>query len=324
APPGRHGARRLDHRHRPRRRPRRRARRLRGHPRRARRRGVHPHGRAPGALCRRLRRWGHARPAPDREPLTMRPARRVLRLARRYWAVTATLLVGLLGIVLAFAGAGAGVAWLFSGYALAIALWQGVGMVRQLLRREFGLDVLAVTAIIATILVGEYVASLLVVLMLTGGEALEDYAERRAKRELDALLARAPQRARVQRDGAFLDVPVDEVAVGELVLVRPSEVVPVDGVLVSPATTVDESSLTGESIPVEKVAGDALLSGSVNGVEAVELRATAVAADSQYQQIVALVAAASASQAPVVRLADRFAVPFTVFSLALAGVAWLV
>ena len=252
----------------------------------------------------------------------MRPARRVLRLARRYWAVTATLLVGLLGIVLALAGAG--VAWLFSGYALAIALWQGVGMVRQLLRREFGLDVLAVTAIIATILVGEYVASLLVVLMLTGGEALEDYAERRAKRELDALLARAPQRARVQRDGAFLDVPVDEVAVGELVLVRPSEVVPVDGVLVSPATTVDESSLTGESIPVEKVAGDALLSGSVNGVEAVELRATAVAADSQYQQIVALVAAASASQAPVVRLADRFAVPFTVFSLALAGVAWLV
>src|SRR5690606_22423032 len=184
--------RRLDHRHRPRRRPRRRARRLRGHPRRARRRGVHPHGRAPGALCRRLRRWGHARPAPDREPLTMRPARRVLRLARRYWAVTATLLVGLLGIVLALAGAG--VAWLFSGYALAIALWQGVGMVRQLLRREFGLDVLAVTAIIATILVGEYVASLLVVLMLTGGEALEDYAERRAKRELDALLARAPQR----------------------------------------------------------------------------------------------------------------------------------
>lgn len=254
----------------------------------------------------------------------MRPAHRILRLARRYWAVTATLLVGLLGIVLALAGVGESVAWLFSGYALAIALWQGVGMVRQLLRREFGLDVLAVTAIIATVLVGEYLASLLVVLMLTGGEALEDYAERRAKRELDALLARAPQRARVQRDGAFLDVPVDEVAVGELVLVRPSEVVPVDGVLVSPATTVDESSLTGESIPVEKVAGDALLSGSVNGVEAVELRATAVAADSQYQQIVALVAAASASQAPVVRLADRFAVPFTVFSLALAGVAWLV
>jgi heavy metal translocating P-type ATPase len=250
--------------------------------------------------------------------------RRLLRLARRYWAVTATLVVGALGIVLALAGAGTLVPWIFGGYALAIAAWQAVGMVRQLLRREFGLDVLAITAIIATVLVGEFIAALLVVLMLTGGEALEDYANRRAKRELDALLARAPQRARVQRDGGFADVAVDEVVVGDVVLIRPSEVVPVDGVLLSPTTTVDESSLTGESIPVEKVAGDTLLSGSVNGVQAVELRASATASASQYQQIVALVAAASESRAPVVRLADRYAVPFTAFSLALAAVAWLV
>lgn len=249
---------------------------------------------------------------------------RLLRLARRYWAVTATLVVGALGIVLALAGAGALVPWIFGGYALAIAAWQAVGMVRQLLRREFGLDVLAITAIIATVLVGEFIAALVVVLMLTGGEALEDYANRRAKRELDALLARAPQRARVQRDGGFADVSVDEVVVGDVVLIRPSEVVPVDGVLLSPTTTVDESSLTGESIPVEKVAGDTLLSGSVNGVQAVELRASATASASQYQQIVALVAAASESRAPVVRLADRYAVPFTAFSLALAAVAWLV
>ncbi|GMA92850.1 heavy metal translocating P-type ATPase [Homoserinibacter gongjuensis] len=250
--------------------------------------------------------------------------RRLLRLARRYWAVSATLVVGALGIVLALAGAGALVPWIFGGYALAIAAWQAVGMVRQLLRREFGLDVLAITAIIATVLVGEFIAALVVVLMLTGGEALEDYANRRAKRELDALLARAPQRARVQRDGGFADVAVDEVVVGDVVLIRPSEVVPVDGVLLSPTTTVDESSLTGESIPVEKVAGDTLLSGSVNGVQAVELRASATASASQYQQIVALVAAASESRAPVVRLADRYAVPFTAFSLALAAVAWLV
>jgi cation transport ATPase len=250
--------------------------------------------------------------------------RRLLRLARRYWAVTATLVVGALGIVLALAGAGALVPWIFGGYALAIAAWQAVGMVRQLLRREFGLDVLAITAIIATVLVGEFIAALVVVLMLTGGEALEDYANRRAKRELDALLARAPQRARVQRDGGFADVSVDEVVVGDVVLIRPSEVVPVDGVLLSPATIVDESSLTGESVPVEKIAGDTLLSGSVNGVQAVELRASATASASQYQQIVALVAAASESRAPVVRLADRYAVPFTAFSLALAAVAWLV
>lgn len=252
----------------------------------------------------------------------MAVVRSILRLGRRYWAVALTLGVGLVGILLALGGAGWLVAWLFSGYALAIAAWQAVGMVRQLLRRHFGLDVLAVTAIVATVVVGEYIAALLVVLMLTGGEALEDYANRRAKHELDALLARAPQRAHIMRDGDIHDVPVDEVAVGDMLLVRPAEVVPVDGVLLSPHAGVDESSLTGESIPVEKTVGDPMLSGAVNGAEAVQLRATARAADSQYQQIVALVAEASQSRAPVVRLADRFAVPFTGFSLLVAGVAW--
>src|SRR5690606_28506115 len=232
--------------------------------------------------------------------------------------------VGLLGITLALAGAGWLVQPIFSVYALAIAAWQAVGMLRQLLRREFGLDVLAITAIVATVLVGEFVAALVVVLMLTGGEALEDYANRRAKRELDALLARAPQQAHVARDGSYVDVPVDEVEVGDVLLVRPAELVPVDGVLLSPHAAVDESSLTGESIPVEKVAGDALLSGSVNGADAVELRATSPASASQYQRIVALVAEAAESRAPVVRLADRYAVPFTALSLVIGGAAWLV
>jgi len=250
--------------------------------------------------------------------------RRVIRLARRAWPVTLTLAVGLAGIVLALAGAGVAVRPLFSVYALAIALWQAVGMVRSLLRREFGLDVLAITAIVATVLVGEFVAALVVVLMLTGGEALEDYANRRAKRELDALLARAPQRAHLARGDGYLDVPVDEVAVDDVLLVRPAELVPVDGELLSAHTTVDESSLTGESIPVEKAAGDALLSGSVNGPDAVEIRATALASASQYQRIVALVAEAAGSRAPVVRLADRYAVPFTALSLLIGAVAWIV
>ena len=249
---------------------------------------------------------------------------RLLRLARRYLAVTLTLAVAALGGVLALAGAGFVVPYLFSGYALIIAAWQFFGMVRSILRGHFGLDILAVTAIIATVLVGEYIAALVVVLMLTGGEALEDYAERRAKRDLDALLARAPQTARLVRDGNFVDVPVAEVAVGDVLLVRPSELVPVDGVLLSEATSMDQSSLTGESIPVDKVEGDELLSGSVNGNAAVEMQATAVAADSQYQRIAALVAQAAASKAPVVRLADRYAVPFTVFSIALGAAAWAI
>ncbi|GLI28061.1 cobalt ABC transporter ATP-binding protein [Agromyces rhizosphaerae] len=249
---------------------------------------------------------------------------RGIRLVRRYPVVALTLAIGLAGIVLALAGQGWLVAWIFSVYALGVAAWQAVGMLRDLLRGHWGLDVLAVTAIVATVLVGEYVAALIVVLMLTGGEALEDYAGRRAKRELDALLTRAPQHAhRVEGDG-FADVPVEEVRPGDVLLVRPSEIVPVDGELRSSEASVDESSITGESVPVDKRTGDGLLSGSVNGPAAIEIAATARAAESQYQQIVALVAEAAASRAPVVRLADRYAVPFTVLSLLLAGVAWWV
>ncbi len=247
---------------------------------------------------------------------------RLLKLARRYWVVTLTLAIGLLGIILWFAGAEPAVQWIFSGYALAIAAWQAVGMVRDILRGHWGLDVLAVTAIVATVLVSEYVAALIVVLMLAGGEALEDYASRRAKRELDALLDRAPQLAHRIEGDEIVDVRADEVRPGDVLLVRPSEIVPVDATLHSRDASFDESSITGESVPVEKRSGEGVLSGSVNGSVAIEVVATAAAADSQYQQIVALVAEAAESKAPVVRLADRYAVPFTVFSLALAGVAW--
>lgn len=246
----------------------------------------------------------------------------LLKLARRYWAVSLTLAMGLVGILLALAGRGEAVPWLFGAYALGIAAWQAVGMVRDLLRGHWGLDILAITAIVATVFVGEYIAALIVVLMLTGGEALEDYANRRAKRELDALLTRAPQTAHRVEGDRLVDIRAHEVLPGDVLIVRPSEIVPVDGVLSSVEMVADESSITGESIPVEKHAGDTVLSGSVNGQVAVEIVATAAAADSQYQQIVALVAGAAESKAPVVRLADRYAVPFTVFSLLLAGVAW--
>jgi heavy metal translocating P-type ATPase len=247
---------------------------------------------------------------------------RALGLARRYWLVTLTLVVGVVGVLFAAAGVGWLVQWLFSGYSLAVAARQATRMVKSMLHGEFGLDVLAVTAIIATVAVGEYVAALIVVLMLTGGAALEDYAVRRANRELDALLARAPQLAHVAVEQGYRDVPVGEVRVDDVLLVRPSEVIPVDGVLLSAETTVDQSSITGESLPVEKRAGDELLSGAVNGPEAVEIRAFQPAAASQYQQIVTLVAEAAASKAPVARLADRYAVPFTVFALGLGALAW--
>jgi heavy metal translocating P-type ATPase len=251
-----------------------------------------------------------------------RQPQKLLVLVRRYWGVSLTIAVGTLGAVLGLTGAGAAVQWIFSIYALGMAAWQAIGMVRELLRGRWGLDVLAVTAIVATVVVGEYIAALLVVLMLTGGEALEDFANHRAKRELDSLLTRAPQLAHRIDGHSIVEMRVEDVQPGDVLLVRPSEVIPVDATLRSDAAAVDQASLTGESVPVEKHSGDELLSGSVNGQVAIEIIATATAADSQYQQIVALVAGAASSKAPVVRLADRYAVPFTAFSLALAGLAW--
>src|SRR5690606_11285378 len=153
---------------------------------------------------------------------------------------------------------------------------------------------------------------------------LEHYAAQRATRELDALLARAPQRAHRIDGDSVVDVPADEVRPGDVLLVRPGEVVPVDATLRSAQASIDQSSLTGESLTVDKRAGDEVLSGSGNGPSAIEVVATASAADSQYQKIIALVREAEASKAPIVRLADRYAVPFTLFSLALAGLAWAV
>lgn len=247
------------------------------------------------------------------------------RNARRYPLVAVTLVVALAGGVLAAIGAGAAATWLFAGWAAIVVVIQGVDMVRDALRGHWGLDVLAITAIIATLLVGEHVASLIIVLMLTGGEALEDYAAGRARRELTALLERAPQLAHREAAGADLeDVPASAVRVGDVLLLRPSEIVPVDAELLSPHAVVDESTLTGESLPVELREGDRLLSGSVNAEAAVRIRATATAADSQYQGIVRLVERAAESKAPVVRLADRYAVPFTAVALLIAGIAWAV
>ncbi|MDH6237930.1 heavy metal translocating P-type ATPase [Cryobacterium sp. CG_9.6] len=248
----------------------------------------------------------------------------ILASSRRYPLVIATVVVGVLGAALWWGGAAQSVQWLFSAFGLVVAGISLAGMIRKLRHGAVGLDLLAIMAILATIAVGEYVATLIIVLMLSGGAALEDYAAGRATRELNALLERAPQIAHrlssIEADVA--DIPATEVVVNDLLLVRPAEIVPVDGVLQSAEASFDESSLTGESLPVERHAGESVLSGSVNGQEAITLRATANAADSQYQRIIALVEEAAGSKAPVVRLADRYAVPFTVLSLGLAGVAW--
>ncbi|MDN6331385.1 MAG: cadmium-translocating P-type ATPase, partial [Micrococcaceae bacterium] len=166
-------------------------------------------------------------------------------------------------------------------------------------------------------------AALVICLMLTGGEGLEDAAQYRSRRELTGLLDRVPRTAQlVAPDGTVSETPLEDVAAGDIVLLRPSTVVPVDGTLLEGSADFDESAVTGESLPVTRAAGEPVPSGAVNGTVAVSLRATATAADSQYARIVALVQQAAESRAPLVRLADRYAVPFTLFAYLVGGLAW--
>src|SRR5690625_570852 len=207
------------------------------------------------------------------------------------------------------------------GIVVAVTAWH---MAKDLLAGHWGLDILAVVAMVATLLVGEYIAGLIIALMLTGGEALEDWAAHRASRELDTLLNRAPAFAqRIDPHTSQVhSVAVDDITVGDLLVVRSSEVIPVDGTLVSERAVIDESSVTGEPLPVTHSPGDSVLSGTVNSTETFTLRAEATAEDSHYASIVRLVQEAVESRAPMVRLADRYAVPFTVVSLLIAGLAW--
>lgn len=251
------------------------------------------------------------------------------RFAKRYPFVFTTLVVGAIVLGLWLAPLPEVARIVGTTYVVVFVAWTAWGMLKDILAGHFGLDILAVVAMVATLAVGEYGAALIVVLMLSGGEALEDYAASRARSELSALMERTPQTAHLitnpgARSPEFEDVPAVDVEVGNELLVRPGEVVPVDATLISANGSFDESSITGESLPVQRIAGEEVLSGSINGETAVVMRAVRAAADSQYQQIVSLVKEAEEQKAPAVRVADRFALPFTALSLAIAGTAWAI
>lgn len=189
---------------------------------------------------------------------------------------------------------------------------------------KYGIDILAATAIVTSLLLHEYWAAIIIVIMLTGGEALEKYAEHRARAELDALLTRAPQQAHVIRSRKTVDVKVSDVHVGDTLEIRPGELVPVDAIILEGKASFDEASLTGESLPQPKGKDETILSGSINLDGLVTVKALHSAADSQYQQIIKLVRSAAASQSPFVRLADRFSIPFTLAAFAIAIGVWVV
>lgn len=197
-------------------------------------------------------------------------------------------------------------------------------MLFSFLRRHFGVDLIAAVGIISSLLIQEYLAGAVILLMLSGGEFLENFALRRAQKELTALMARAPKIAHRKTDGGLLDIPVDQVEVGEQLVVKPGEVIPVDGLVVRGSSSVDESSLTGESLPVQKGPHARVLSGSVNTDQVLEITATHRSQDSKYQQIIQLVREAEQHKAKFVRLADRYSVFFTVMAFSLAAIAWLI
>ena len=198
-----------------------------------------------------------------------------------------------------------------------------IRLVISLYRRHFGVDLIAMVAIAASLALGEYLAGVVIALMLSGGEALEDYALFRAREELTALLSRAPTVAHIKASQGVSDILASEVLPDQILVVKPGEVVPADGLVVAGVSNVDESALTGESLPVEKRVSDRVFSGSVNGQNVLEIRALKTSADSSYQRIVDLVKQAENSRAPVVRLADRYSVWFTIITFVLAAAAWL-
>jgi heavy metal translocating P-type ATPase len=195
---------------------------------------------------------------------------------------------------------------------------------RGLLRGQFAADVVAMLAILGAIGLGEPLAGLVVVLMQTGGEALDAYAVARASNAVAALEADAPRIAHRMTDGQVQDIAATDIVVGELLLVRPGELVPCDAEVVAGRSHVDASRLTGEATPVTAVPGSELPSGAVNQDGALTIRALRTSQTSRYARIVELVRSAQASKSPLQRMADRWAIWFTPFTLAACAVAWLI
>lgn len=238
----------------------------------------------------------------------------------------------LLPLVTALLAAGAAV-W-FAGYpALSGNLWMaGTAVVLLVLladiavslrRGDFGLDLIAALAMAGALLLGEQLAGIIIALMFTSGEALEGFAQRRARRELTALLSRMPRSAARYCDGKLEEVPLDELRPGDRILIRHGEVVPADGTVVRGVAVLDESALTGEAMPVRRRTAQPVMSGSTNSSDPFELRVSERADRSTYAGIVRLVEEAQRAKAPMARLADRFALLFLPLTLAIAGAAWL-
>jgi heavy metal translocating P-type ATPase len=203
-----------------------------------------------------------------------------------------------------------------------VLAWTAWSIVRDLLVGKTGVDIIAGLSMAGALVLGEPLAGAVIALMLSGGTVLEEFADRRARRELSALLGRTPQTAHRETAAGLEDLPVDDVVPGDILLVKAGEVVPVDGRIEGTPAVLDESAMTGEARPVRRGAGEPVRSGTVNAADPFRLRATARAQESTYAAVVRLVEQAQAAKAPFVRLADRYAMIFLPVTLAIAGLSW--
>ena len=241
---------------------------------------------------------------------------------KHYWQFSIALSVLIATLVLQLTPFADIARWTMGILALILTVPMLRRMWNDIRRGHYGVDILAATAIITSVLLNEQWAAILVVLMLTGGEALEDYAGRRAQSELRALLAHAPVLARLVQDKKVVDIDVKKIVVDNIIEIRSGDVVPTDAVIIEGSTSVDESSLTGESLPQFKKVGDEILSGSIVIDGVLRAKAIRTAENSQYQTIIKLVQQASESQSPFVRMADRYSIPFTIAAYLIGGTVW--
>ncbi len=210
--------------------------------------------------------------------------------------------------------------WITLGLGGTPLVWD---LLKKIVKRQFGSDLLAGISIIASVLLGQYLAGTLVVLMLSGGEALESFAVRRASSVLAALAKRMPNTAHRKRIKDIIDITIDQINTGDELVIFPHEICPVDGEVIEGHGAMDESYLTGEPFIISKVAGSAVLSGAINGEASLTIRATNRAIDSRYAKIMEVMRAAEEKRPSIQRLGDQLGAIYTPLALVLAIVAWV-
>ena len=255
-----------------------------------------------------------------------KPPKRTLLVNERLFR-RALVVIALAGLVMGlgawFVGRSDLAKWCWAGGTIPVVAGLFVSMVRDFLAGRLGVDAVAFVSMSGALVLGQNLAGIVIAIMYSGGNLLEDFAVARAERDLRSLIDRAPKVAHRRVASTIEDVPIEQVAVGDDILVRAGEVIPVDGIIASAAAMIDESAVTGEPIPVSHQAGELARSGSLNAGDTFEIRASATAGESTYAGIVRMVSAAQTAKSPFIRMADRYALLLLPLTLVTAGGAWL-